>query len=523
MANHERAHHQRAHDDRTSSESTAPASPRASSSKLSLLSALGVLGWPILLGLAATSVFFILIYRGPLNLPVMHRYFASHPVTFAETALFFIGLASLGLKVLEVTGQYWFIGRVHLSPPPDGGQSPETASELLAELDQLDASARSSPLVARLRQALEFVRRTGSSDHLPDELKYLADMDAAKQQDGYSLVRIVIWATPMLGFLGTVMGITQALGDLSANAELLATSIDTAIQGLLAGLYVAFDTTALALTLSMMLMFIQFIIDRAETQFLSEVDSRTTSEMVGRFQGASYSSDPHVATIEKMAHAVVRSSEQLVQRQSQLWNEALTSSQKQWRELVESTAPQVSAAVETALQSTLAKNLQDHSQRVARFEQELLAQSEAGWQKTHAELGRRADEMRAQHAELSRHSEILLEVVRATGDVVRLEQALNSNLAALAGAKNFEDTVMSLSAAIHLLTTRLGRTGDAPAVELPRRSDAGRSDAARNDASPIAGAIRPAASNDNVTFASWVSPELPPAAPKSPSRQGKAA
>ncbi|MFM2094140.1 MAG: hypothetical protein RIS70_1264, partial [Planctomycetota bacterium] len=45
-------------------------------------------------------------------------------------------------------------------------------------------------------------------------------------------------------------------------------------------------------------------------------------------------------------------------------------------------------------------------------------------------------------------------------------QALNANLAALSGSKNFEETVMSLSAAIHLLNARLGRTDSVPSVDL---------------------------------------------------------
>ena len=49
-------------------------------------------------------------------------------------------------------------------------------------------------------------------------------------------------------------------------------------------------------------------------------------------------------------------------------------------------------------------------------------------------------------------------IVEATGDVMKLETSLNQNLKALAGSKNFEDTVMSLAAAIHLLNMRLGAT-----------------------------------------------------------------
>jgi hypothetical protein len=67
----------------------------------------------------------------------------------------------------------------------------------------------------------------------------------------------------------------------------------------------------------------------------------------------------------------------------------------------------------------------------------------------------------------------MTQAIRAAGDVVKLETALNQNLSALAGSKNFEDTVMSLSAAIHLLNTRLGK-GDTSHVELKATQVKGR-------------------------------------------------
>ena len=50
----------------------------------------------------------------------------------------------------------------------------------------------------------------------------------------------------------------------------------------------------------------------------------------------------------------------------------------------------------------------------------------------------------------------MIQVLAATGKIANLESHLNDNLKSLAGSKNFEETVMSLSAAIHLLNTRLG-------------------------------------------------------------------
>ena len=96
------------------------------------------------------------------------------------------------------------------------------------------------------------------------------------------MVRIAIWATPMLGFLGTVIGITQALGDLDPKAAGDELS-RAAMEACWPGLYVDFDTTALALTLSMIMMFLQFLMDRVETQLLSRSTSAVNELLVGRF------------------------------------------------------------------------------------------------------------------------------------------------------------------------------------------------------------------------------------------------
>ena len=66
----------------------------------------------------------------------------------------------------------------------------------------------------RLQTALEFIRRNGDADGLDDELKYAAELDDSEKHDRYGFARIMIWAIPMLGFLGTVLGISEALGGL---------------------------------------------------------------------------------------------------------------------------------------------------------------------------------------------------------------------------------------------------------------------------------------------------------------------
>jgi hypothetical protein len=433
--------------------------------KNSLLVILGNLGWPMVLGLAACTGFYALIKAGTINDPFVLRYFAGHPIEYFETGFFCVGLAALLLKALNVIGQNLTIGWLKLD---QGGEmrrrlDASDAAGLIERLDGMNGAIRNSYLGRRLRAALVFVDRKGSAEGLDDEVKYLADNDAAQSSEGYSLVRIIIWATPMLGFLGTVIGITMALGNLSF--EKLASNPQEAMKPLTDGLGVAFDTTTLALSLSIVLMFLQFLIERIETELLNVVDQRMGAELVGRFDDLGTRHDPHVASVERMARSVLEASEQLVERQSRLWQETIDAAHDQWSQLVGASTEQVQGALSTAL----GESLRVHAERLAENERALAEVSRKRWEQWQMTLTENARLLRDQQSEMHRQSEILSDVVRATGDIVKLEKALNENLDHLSGAKNFEDTVMSLAAAIHLLNTRL--TGeDARRVRIGKES-----------------------------------------------------
>ena len=70
--------------------------------------------------------------------------------------------------------------------------------------------------------------------------------------------------------------------------------------------------------------------------------------------------------------------------------------------------------------------------------------------------------MSAAAGELAERAAVLERAVAAAGEVTRLEDALNGNLAALAGAKHFEQTVLSLAAAVNMLSARLAETPTPP-------------------------------------------------------------
>ncbi len=437
-----------------------------SSSKSSVFGLLTNIAWPLILGTAIAGVFLALIRSGPLASPMGIRYFAGHPISMVETAFFFAGLVALALKAMEILGEYGQLDRATLG---ERGQllPADQASHLMDRWQELSASAQKSYLGRRLQEALAVIQRSGSADELEEEMKYLSEGDVLRQQESYSLIRIIVWATPMLGFLGTVIGITNALGGL--DPKQLATAPDIAFQGLKNGLYTAFDTTAVALSFSMFLMFLQYFLDKIEGHLLSLVDERAAEELAGRFAKEGTATDPHVRTIERMSVAVVRATESLVQKQAEVWQHSLEHAQDRWQQ----TAHTAGDALTTSLAAALTGTLGQHVNQLAQVEQKASEQMQRRWEQWQTALSDNARLLHAHQQELVRQSEMMTQAIHAVADVTKLETALNNNLQSLAGAKNFEDTVLSLSAAINLLNSRLGKP-DAERVELNKPSTKGK-------------------------------------------------
>jgi len=262
---------------------------------------------PFLWGALGTGAFYGVVSSGVLGGrlgEMADTYFSSHPVEYVAAAMFFVGMAALLIKLVLAAVQYQGLSERLLGPAVAGGEPVAHCEASIGRLDRLPSRRQGDHVVRRLRQALEHVRRRGSADSLDEELKYLADLDAARMHDSHALVRVIIWAIPILGFLGTVIGITLAVANLAPKA------LETSLPEVVAGLSVAFNTTAQALGLSIVLMFSQFFVDRAETRLLGLVDQRADDELVGRFEQISATPDGQVAAVRRMAETLVKTTEQ---------------------------------------------------------------------------------------------------------------------------------------------------------------------------------------------------------------------
>lgn len=422
-------------------------------SKVNALSAL-LLRSPLLWGGALSFFFFALIHGGVIRDANVVRYLAGHWVEYVEVVLFCVGLAALAIKALDVAAQRRKVDDELLPAIPAGGQNPLEAADMQDSLPGAGPVAETA-IVRRLRDALDLVVRTGTADGLEDHLKYLSDLDAARAASSYGLVRFVVWAIPIMGFLGTVIGITVAIASLSP------TQLEN-ISGVVAGLGTAFDTTATALALSMVLMFVQFVIDRSEQKLLGAVDETAWRTLAGRFQSLA-TGDGTAQAVVRLGEAMGRSSDRLIAAQEDSWRSLERTASGAIGEALQTAGEHLRQSLEASIDTSLGR----WAESLATAQASLNAQREDRWTLAAESMAAAMRSFEQHQKTLSGQTELLEKVVEATRDVASLERVLDANLATLRATGRFEELVATLAASVQLLAARAGdATAEAHRVDL---------------------------------------------------------
>ncbi len=228
----------------------------------------------------------------------------------------------------------------------------------------------------------------------------------------------------------------------------------------LSGLGLKFDTTALALALSMVLMFVHFFVDRMSNSFQEQVSLRTQEELMGRFQAVAKGPDGQLAAVRQMAETVIQVADRLVRQQVELWQASLEAAGSRWMQMSKSAGD----TLQGSLAGALKESLQSHARELAAAEQAAMQHGRNSWEKVFQTQSQSMQNTAALQEAVSRQAVVLERTVQAVGEIARLEDALNRNLASLSGAKHFEQTVASMAAAISLLNAKLT---DTPAPAAP--------------------------------------------------------
>jgi biopolymer transport protein ExbB/TolQ len=125
---------------------------------------------------------------------------------------------------------------------------PGDAREYSRSLEALPDKQQDFLLPRTLLSALQRFATTGSIQAVSDTIKETCEIEADRLDSELSMVRYIAWAIPSIGFIGTVRGIGDALGQAYK-------AVEGDISGVTVSLGVAFNSTFVALVLSIIIMF----------------------------------------------------------------------------------------------------------------------------------------------------------------------------------------------------------------------------------------------------------------------------
>ena len=103
------------------------------------------------------------------------------------------------------------------------------------------------------------------------------ESEAERLESELSMIRYIAWAIPSIGFIGTVRGIGAALGQAHR-------AVEGDISGVTENLGIAFNSTFIALLLSIVLMFLVHQLQLMQERLVFETETYTDDHLIRHLQ-----------------------------------------------------------------------------------------------------------------------------------------------------------------------------------------------------------------------------------------------
>ncbi len=372
------------------------------------------------------------------------------PVQWLELYSFFVVNLFLVMKSRIVTSQIRHIYD-DTAEVQSANMDNEEDLQLLRKRIHEEGEDLTSIMLGRLDRGLGLWLSTKDVDRVSSWMGAEATRDTVASDMTFTLARTMMWVIPILGFIGTVQGLSAAVGSfaefLSGAAELAA--IKGAIANVTIGLGVAFDTTFLALMLVTVLQFPLTSIMRREATLLAEIEIYLDEHFISRLPSA----EQQPVVIENLEDSIEAAFRRYIpdpDRYEEVFTESIQKAgsvvEKQFAELTEHYVAARKSATDDEVRS-LAAALESAHLKAAELAKEYAHSSDeiqaglCGSLKKAAEAAEGVGQQIASITEMGGQIQELLQV----------EQALERAVAGIAGAEEFEKTFAQLRE--HLTTT----------------------------------------------------------------------
>lgn len=183
--------------------------------------------------------------------------------------------------------------------------------EVLQRLYEVCDDPKRFVLLHRIAVGLSNAKNLSRVVDLGEILRTQSDHDESVMETSFNLIRGLVWAIPILGFIGTVSGLSIAIGGFGS---VLSQTDDpakliSALQGVTGGLATAFETTLLALIAALLVQMTMTFQKKQEEEFLDECTEYCQREVLSRIThsetGLSNLDQPPVDTVRKSTDKAV--------------------------------------------------------------------------------------------------------------------------------------------------------------------------------------------------------------------------
>lgn len=186
-------------------------------------------------------------------------------------------LAILSFKGVSSYRQRQLLSWDILDLPATLPVGPEDTSNLLDHLGKFTHPVKNYLLVRALRLGIQ---RFGVTTNIQDSataVRDLCESEMERQEAELSIIRYIAWAIPSVGFIGTVRGIGSALGQ--ANR-----AVAGDITGVTQSLGVAFNSTFIALVISIILMFFIHQLQLFQERLVLDSEAYCNENLIARLR-----------------------------------------------------------------------------------------------------------------------------------------------------------------------------------------------------------------------------------------------
>jgi biopolymer transport protein ExbB/TolQ len=188
---------------------------------------------------------------------------------YEQEACFILMLWALAIMAFKsvTTIRHRALLQMDLIPLAEGVRIlPEDTRELSREIQALPPFQRSALLPRALLAGLQRFSSTRNLQDVADATRTYCASEGERLESELSMIRYIAWAIPSIGFIGTVRGIGDALG-------LAHQAIEGNIFGVTRSLGVAFNSTLIALLISIVLMFMLHQLQLLQERYVLETEA----------------------------------------------------------------------------------------------------------------------------------------------------------------------------------------------------------------------------------------------------------